>query len=170
MFRFRATQQLCAILAMFMLLALPSRVAAQADAGTSATSRTPPIERLWLQALPTQSRRLPASPGRSEIFKVDRSTFNTNNPIARTSLLQDVRRRDSLANGILIGGAVGAAALGTFGAILCKAMQAPGEPSCVDDTFRLAAIGGAIGAGGGLIVDAALDRQSGVSVAVGFKF
>jgi hypothetical protein len=85
-------------------------------------------------------------------------------------VLQDVRRRDSVTNGILIGAAIGAAALGTFGGILCKAMQEPDGPSCADDTFRLAAIGGAIGAGGGLIVDVALDRQSGVRVAVGVRF
>ena len=78
-------------------------------------------------------------------------------------------RRDSLKNGILIGAAVGAIALGGFGAILCNALQEPGDPGCLGDTLRIAAVGAAIGAGAGLAVDAVLDR-GGVRVSIGVRF
>src|SRR5215510_5443384 len=80
------------------------------------------------------------------------------------------RSRDSLKNGIIIGAIVGAAALGTFGAVLCKAEQEPGGPSCVGDTLRVAALGSAIGAGVGLAVDAAASRHRGVTLSKTIRF
>lgn len=158
MFR-SAPQQQFAIVAMLVLLALPSPAAAQAEAVPPPTTDSAATFR-WI----------PGSTGGSQIFRGDGLSFSVTETTHRTSVLQDVRKRDSLANGILIGAAIGAAALGTFGAIVCKAMQQPDEPSCVDDTLRLAAIGGAIGAGGGLVIDAARSRQSGVRVSLAVRF
>ncbi len=80
------------------------------------------------------------------------------------------RSRDSLKNGIVIGALAGAAALGTFGAVLCNALQEPGGPSCLGDTLRIAALGAAIGAGAGLAIDAAFTRQAGVRVSLRVRF
>ncbi len=82
---------------------------------------------------------------------------------------QTAPRRDSLKNGVLIGAAVGAIALGGFGAFVCNALQEPGDPGCLGDTLRIAAVGAAIGAGAGLAVDAVLDR-GGVRVSIGVRF
>jgi hypothetical protein len=77
--------------------------------------------------------------------------------------------RDSLRNGAVIGAAIGAATFGAFAAILCKAYQEKGSASCVPDTLRFAAIGGAIGAGAGLAIDAArTDRGVTVRFAISF--
>jgi hypothetical protein len=78
--------------------------------------------------------------------------------------------RDSLANGTIIGAVVGAAALGIVGSVVCKVLQAEGDPSCVDDIVRLTAIGAAIGAGAGLGIDAALTRGHGVRLAAVITF
>ena len=78
--------------------------------------------------------------------------------------------RDSLKNGTIIGAVVGAVALGGFGALICNALQEPQGPSCLPGTLRIAAIGAAIGAGAGLAVDAAMTRQGGVGMSVGFRF
>jgi hypothetical protein len=43
---------------------------------------------------------------------------------------------------------------GAFAAALCNTYQEEGGASCLPDTFRFAAIGGAIGAGAGLAIDA----------------
>ena len=150
-----ATRHLILSNAMLALLMLPTQAAAQTE-----TPRSEPSE-----------FRLGYSPHeRHPSFRFDRVQLDTRDLVRPAQPVQDARRRDSLANGILIGAAIGAASLGTFGAILCKAMQEPDGPSCADDIFRLAAIGGAIGAGGGLVVDAALTRQSGVRVSVGIRF
>jgi hypothetical protein len=71
--------------------------------------------------------------------------------------------RDSLGNGAIVGALIGAAAFGAFGAVLCHSFQEEDGPSCVPDTFRFAAIGGAIGTGAGLAIDAARSRR-GVTV------
>jgi hypothetical protein len=86
------------------------------------------------------------------------------------SARQGAGSRDSLKNGVIIGAVVGAVAAGVFGAVLCNALQEPGDPSCLTGTLRIAAFGAAVGAGGGLAVDAALSRRSGLRVAVGFRF
>lgn len=78
--------------------------------------------------------------------------------------------RDSLKNGGLIGAAVGAVALGTLAAVLCRAYQEEGGASCTDDTLRFAAIGAAIGSGVGLAVDVARSRRPGVSVGLAIRF
>ena len=85
-------------------------------------------------------------------------------------LFQPGEPRDSLANGTLIGAAIGAAAAGVLGGLLCKAFQEPSDPSCVGDSFRIAAVGAAIGAGAGVAIDAALTRQGGVRVSVRKRF
>ena len=82
---------------------------------------------------------------------------------------QRVRSRDSLANGAIIGAVIGVATFGAFAAALCHAYQEEGSASCVLDTLRSAAIGGAIGAGAGLAIDAArTDRSVTVRIAIGF--
>jgi hypothetical protein len=62
---------------------------------------------------------------------------------------------------------IGAAAFVTFAATLCNAYREKGGASCVPDTVRVAAIGGAIGAG--LALDAArTDRGVTVRFAISF--
>jgi hypothetical protein len=79
--------------------------------------------------------------------------------------------RDSLKNGVILGAAIGAAAFGTLAAVLCRAYQEEGGPSCVPDTLRFAAIGGALGSGIGLAVDAVrTDARPGVSVRLAIRF
>jgi hypothetical protein len=79
--------------------------------------------------------------------------------------------RDSLKNGVILGATIGAAAFGTLAAILCRAYQEEGGPSCVPDTLRFAAIGGALGSGIGLAVDAVrTDARPGVSVRLALRF
>ena len=82
---------------------------------------------------------------------------------------QRVGSRDSLRNGAIIGAVIGAAAFGTVAGILCHAYQEEGGPSCVPDTLRFAAIGGAIGTGAGLAIDAArTDRGVTVRLTISF--
>jgi hypothetical protein len=85
-------------------------------------------------------------------------------------LTQSGSARDSLKNGTIIGAAVGAIALGAFGAFLCNALQEPGDPSCLTGTLRIAALGAAIGAGAGLAVDAARSRGPGVTLSTKLRF
>ena len=82
---------------------------------------------------------------------------------------QHVRSRDSLANGAIIGAAIGAVTFGAFAAVLCHAYQAKGDPSCWPDTLRFAAIGGAIGGGVGVTIDAARS-QRGVTLRIAIRF
>jgi hypothetical protein len=70
----------------------------------------------------------------------------------------------------LCGAAAGAAPAGVLGGFLCKAFQEPSDPSCIGDTFRIAAVGAAIGAGAGLGIDAALTRQGGVRLSIRKRF
>lgn len=79
--------------------------------------------------------------------------------------------RDSLKNGGILGASIGAAAFGTLAAILCRAYQEEDGPSCVPDTLKFAAVGGAIGAGIGLAVDAVrTDGRPGVSWRITVRF
>jgi hypothetical protein len=78
--------------------------------------------------------------------------------------------RDTLKNGAIIGAVVGAVGLGAFGAFICNLYQEEGGESCLPDTLRVAAIGAAIGLGAGVAVDAALTRNAGITVRVGFTF
>jgi hypothetical protein len=78
--------------------------------------------------------------------------------------------RDTLKNGAIIGAVVGAVGLGALGAFICNLYQEEGGASCLPDTLRVAAIGAAIGLGAGVAVDAALTRNAGVTVRVGFTF
>jgi hypothetical protein len=80
------------------------------------------------------------------------------------------RNHDSLKNGAVIGAVIGAAALGTFGGLLCNALHEPGTPSCWSDTLRIAAIGAGIGLGAGVAVDAAFARRQGVALRVRITF
>lgn len=76
--------------------------------------------------------------------------------------------RDSVRNGTLLGAVIGAAAAATTAAVLCRAYQEKGGPSCVPDTLRFAAVGGALGAGTGLVID--ISRHRGVTVRFGVRF
>lgn len=61
--------------------------------------------------------------------------------------------RDSIANGTLIGAAIGAVAMGAFAGWLCHMLQEPGEPTC----WRSVGIGGVYGAGIGAAAGAGID-------------
>ena len=61
--------------------------------------------------------------------------------------------RDSIANGTLIGAAIGAVAMGAFAGWLCHMLQEPGEPTC----WRSVGIGGLYGAGIGAAAGAGID-------------
>lgn len=76
--------------------------------------------------------------------------------------------RDSLRNGALIGAAVGAAVLGGLAATICHVHRERGGPSCLPDSLRFAAIGGAIGLGAGIAVDVA--RSSGPMIRLSIAF
>jgi hypothetical protein len=82
---------------------------------------------------------------------------------------QRVGSRDSLRNGAIIGAVIGAVAFGAIAATLCHAYQEDGGPSCVPDTLRFAAIGGAVGTGAGLAVDAARSNRR-VTVRLTIRF
>lgn len=81
-----------------------------------------------------------------------------------------VAPRDTLTNGAAIGAIAGGVALGSVAAAICRAFQEPGDPSCVADALRLAAVGGAVGGGIGIAVDAALTRHAGVAVGLRVNF
>jgi hypothetical protein len=83
--------------------------------------------------------------------------------------LPRVGSRDSLRNGAIIGAVIGAVAFGAFAATLCHAYQDNGRASCVPDTLRFAAIGGAIDTGAGLAIDAARSHR-GVTVRLAIRF
>ena len=76
--------------------------------------------------------------------------------------------RDSLRNGALIGAAVGAAVLGGLAATICHAQRERDGPSCLPDSLRFLAIGGAIGLGAGIAIDAA--RSSGPMIRLSIAF
>lgn len=77
--------------------------------------------------------------------------------------------RDSLRNGALIGAVIGAAVFGGLAATICHVHRERGGPSCVPDSLRLAAIGGAIGLGAGIAIDVALSSgpMARVTIALG---
>jgi hypothetical protein len=138
-----------------------SQLLLPADAVAQSRALIPVPTRTLLAASQRVSLPVPA---------LDRASVSVGSLTWRARLIQSGSSRDSLTNGIIIGAVIGAAGLGTFGGVLCKALQGPGEPSCLGDTLRIAAVGAAIGAGAGLALDAALSRQAGLRVSVGFKF
>ena len=84
--------------------------------------------------------------------------------------LQRRSSRDPLKNGAVIGAIAGAVGAGAFTALICHLYREEGGASCWPDALRGAAIGGAIGIGAGVAVDAALTRHPGVAVRVGVGF
>lgn len=62
-------------------------------------------------------------------------------------------QRDSVKDGMIIGGLVGAMVMGTGVGLLCKALQEPSDPSC----WKAVGVGGLYGAGIGLAVGAGID-------------
>jgi hypothetical protein len=76
--------------------------------------------------------------------------------------------RDSLRNGALIGAVIGVAGLGALAATLCHLHRERGGSSCVPDTIRFAAIGGAIGLGAGIAIDVARSSSPMVRLTVAF--
>lgn len=70
----------------------------------------------------------------------------------------------------MIGAIAGGVALGSVGAVICRALQEPGGPSCLSDTLRFAAVGGAAGGGIGVAVDAAFSRQAGMHLRIRVSF
>jgi hypothetical protein len=75
---------------------------------------------------------------------------------------------DSLRNGAVIGAAVGATVLAGLAATICHVQQERGGPSCVPDSLRFAAIGGAIGLGAGIAIDVA--HSSGPMIRLSIAF
>ena len=67
--------------------------------------------------------------------------------------------RDSLKNGAIIGALVGAAGFAVSGAVVCKMLQEPSDPSCVPGVLVFAAIGAGIGGAAGVGIDALIDRS-----------
>lgn len=147
-------QLIASLVVPLALLGLSCDVAAQTGA-----------PQLWMDA------RLPASARITSLaLALDRLPLSVGAWSGSVALPQRGRPRDSLKNGTVIGAVVGAAALGGLAAVVCKAYQEPRGPSCLKDTLRLGAVGAAIGAGAGLVVDAALSRRPGVRVSVGIRF
>jgi hypothetical protein len=70
------------------------------------------------------------------------------------------KKRDSLKNGAIIGAVVGAVALGGFGGYLCVVLAEPGDPPCLPDILRIAAVGAGIGAGAGIGIDAMISPRN----------
>lgn len=89
-----------------------------------------------------------------------------------TSLAQPAQPapRDTLRNGAILGALVGAAALGTFAAVICNLQQEPGTGNCLADTLRVTAVGAGIGLGAGLALDAALFRDGAITLRMGLTF
>jgi hypothetical protein len=108
---------------------------------------------------------VPPSAGRGQRF------FRSAEHIQVSALPQQrAGPRDSLRNGAVIGAVIGAVAFGAFAATLCHAYQEEGGASCRSDTLRFAAIGGAIGTGTGLAIDAARSRYPGATVRLVVRF
>ena len=112
-----------------------------------------------------------SAPVRRSVVEMQRQLLADEALTGRTQAAQARPSRDSLKNGAIIGAIIGAAAFGTFAGVLCKATEEPGSNQlCLRDTLRFAAIGAAIGTGGGLAIDAAFSRDAGVMLRVGMKF
>jgi hypothetical protein len=143
------------VLGMLGLVALSGDVAGQSliPAGPSKFGHAAPFAFAWPPLPPDATR---PSAGRAAV--------GTLRPAQASA------SRDTVANGAIIGAVVGAVAVGGFGAFVCKLQQEEGGASCLPDVFRVAAIGAAIGAGAGLVIDAALTRHAGVTVRVGLTF
>ena len=119
---------------------------------------------------PDRSETVPAFETMSSIrLQPQALRLVTAEPFSLSPALAKNGSGDSLTNGTLIGAIVGAVALGTVGAVICKAFQEPSDPSCVGDSLRVAAIGAGIGAGVGIAVDAARESR-GVRVRLSVKF
>jgi hypothetical protein len=120
--------------------------------------------RSWLIALCLTANLVSATPIAAQ--PAPGSTVRT---ASTSGVRDDDISRDSLANGAIIGAVIGVATFGAFAAALCHAYQEEGSASCVPDTLRFAAIGGAIGVGAGLAIDAArTDRSVTVRIAIRF--
>jgi hypothetical protein len=132
---------------------------------SDAVAQTGILKRLSMDRQPAASARV--SPPVVELERLSRSVEDST---GRAQLAQRGRSRDSLKNGTIIGAVVGAVALGAFAAVVCNAEQEPEGPSCLPDTLRVAAVGAAIGAGTGLVVDAALSRHAGVTMSFAVRF
>jgi hypothetical protein len=130
--------------------------AAQSTPGSAANTSTVPVG----QDHDVAVLKLP----QSQLTPWDRA--NREN---RTFAQQGVGSRDSLKNGAILGTVIGAAAFGVFAAALCNAYQEEDGASCLPDTLRFAAIGGAIGAGAGLAIDA-VRSDRGVTVRLTVRF
>ena len=111
-----------------------------------------------------------SSPAADRSLRVARFSIPVEMRELKPSWPQPGASRDSLKNGAIVGAVVGAVAFGTLAAIVCRAYQEEDGPSCLDDTLRFAAIGGAIGSGVGLAIDVARHQRSGVSVRLAIKF
>lgn len=67
--------------------------------------------------------------------------------------------RDSIANGLVIGAIIGAAAMGAVGGWFCYMLREPSDPPCWNSVARVGALGAVIGAGAGAGIDALMARQ-----------
>jgi hypothetical protein len=79
--------------------------------------------------------------------------------VERPAIVQQ-EKRDSLANGAIIGAIVGGVAMGAFGAWICVMTGEEGDPPCWSGILRIGALGAGIGAAAGAGIDALMARQT----------
>jgi hypothetical protein len=124
---------------------------------------------------PTRAAAQSAPPATSSIraaarTAASRAALSRSISLSQSQPARRAQSNDTLVNGAVIGALVGAAALGGIAGAICAAEHEPGTRSCWGDTFRIAAIGAAIGAGTGVAIDAAATRQRGVRMALRVRF
>jgi hypothetical protein len=111
---------------------------------------------LVLVPLAVEAQESPLVPQPSKLIISDRAIAAG---IAATPPAQVNQRRDSVANGALIGAIVGAAIMGGYVTFLCNALQEPSDPSCLGSSLLAIGLGAGAGALGGAGVDALLMRK-----------
>jgi hypothetical protein len=135
-------------------------------------AQTPPVQQQWSRGATIVPGLEPSSSALvwPRLPEPRRQSLRPEGLVGVAQPAQRGASRDTLKNGAIIGAVVGAVGLGALGAFICNLYQEEGGASCLPDTLRVAAIGAAIGLGAGVAVDAALTRNAGVTVRVGFTF
>jgi hypothetical protein len=79
--------------------------------------------------------------------------FDSRTGRGATASVAQGQQRDSVKDGMIIGGIAGAMVMGTGVGLLCKALQESGDPTC----WKAVGVGGLYGAGIGLVLGAGVD-------------